>query len=56
VTGRCRERNEKIEQLQDDIRDMKRIFHEQLNLCVDQLTAARREADMLKAGHSSSSG
>lgn len=50
------ERNEKIEQLQDDIRDMKRIFHEQLNLCVDQLTAARREADMLKAGHSSSGG
>lgn len=44
-----RERNERIEQLQDDIADMKRIFHEQLNVCVDQLTASRHELDALKA-------
>mmetsp|Transcript_18990 Transcript_18990/g.52955 ORF Transcript_18990/g.52955 Transcript_18990/m.52955 type:complete len:620 (+) Transcript_18990:307-2166(+) len=44
------ERNERIEQLQDDIVDMKRIFHEQLNVCVEQLAATRSELEQLKVG------
>ena len=34
------ERNERIEQLEEDITDMKAIFHSQLETCMEQLTAA----------------
>lgn len=54
VVTACRARNERIEQLQDDIADMKRIFHEQLNVCVNQLAAARSEIDQLKAASENS--
>ena len=38
------ERNEAVEQLQEDIADMKGIFHAQLSLMADQLGEARRAA------------
>ena len=31
------ERNERVDQLEDDIAEMKRIFHEQISLMADQL-------------------
>lgn len=37
------ERNERIEQLEEDISDMKHIFHQQLEVCVDQLNAAQEQ-------------
>ena len=36
------ERNERIDQLEDDIRDMKHIFHVQLEGLVEQLAHAQR--------------
>ena len=38
------ERNETIDQLEDDIRDMKHIFHSQLSSLVDQLGASQDPA------------
>ncbi|KAK9807806.1 hypothetical protein WJX72_009986 [[Myrmecia] bisecta] len=35
------ERNERVEQLEEDIRDMKAIFHEQLSFMTDQLNALK---------------
>jgi len=43
-----RARNEKIEELQDDIAEMKRIFHDQLSLCADQLSSARSELEQMR--------
>ncbi|GFH06581.1 TMF_TATA_bd domain-containing protein, partial [Haematococcus lacustris] len=37
------ERNERIEQLEDDIADMRSIFHSQLELVVDQLNRAQQQ-------------
>jgi hypothetical protein len=37
------EKNERVEALEEDIRDMKAIFHEQLALVADQLAAARAQ-------------
>lgn len=36
------ERNELIDKLEEDIADMKSIFHSQLSLMADQLAAAQR--------------
>jgi hypothetical protein len=38
------ERNEAVEQLQEDIADMRAIFHAQLGLMADQLAAAQADA------------
>ncbi|BDA46997.1 probable TATA element modulatory factor [Coccomyxa sp. Obi] len=38
------ERNEHVDKLEDDIREMKEIFHGQLSLMADQLTQARNAA------------
>ena len=35
------ERNERVDQLEDDIREMKGIFHAQLGLMADQLSMAQ---------------
>ncbi len=43
------ERNERVEQLEEDIEDMRRIFHEQLEVCVDQLQRARQETPKKEA-------
>ena len=39
------ERNEAVEQLQEDIADMKHIFHAQLSLLADQLAAAQQQLE-----------
>jgi hypothetical protein len=36
------ERNELVDKLEDDVRDMKDIFHNQLSLMADQLTRAKQ--------------
>ena len=36
------ERNERIDQLEDDILDMKQIFHTQLSALVDQLACVHK--------------
>ena len=36
------ERNEHVDKLEDDIREMKDIFHNQLSLMADQLTRAKQ--------------
>jgi hypothetical protein len=36
------ERNEHVDKLEDDIREMKDIFHDQLSLMADQLIRARQ--------------
>ncbi|GAB4819793.1 hypothetical protein N2152v2_006839 [Parachlorella kessleri] len=41
------ERHERVEQLEEDVRDMKAIFHQQLNVAVDQLAQARAELERL---------
>ena len=41
------ERHERVEQLEEDVRDMKAIFHQQLNVAVDQLAQARAELGRL---------
>lgn len=38
------ERNELVDKLEDDIREMKEIFHGQLSLMADQLSYARKAA------------
>lgn len=38
------ERNELVDKLEDDIREMKEIFHGQLSLMADQLSHARSAA------------
>jgi hypothetical protein len=43
------ERNERIEQLEEDVAEMKRIFREQLSVAADQLLEARTELAMVKA-------
>ena len=43
------ERHERVEQLEEDVRDMKAIFHQQLNVAVDQLAQARAELERLGA-------
>ena len=39
------ERNERIEQLELDVREMKAIFHAQLGVAADQLYAARQQLE-----------
>ena len=39
------ERNERIDQLEEDIMDMKAIFHAQLELCVDQMNRAQERGN-----------
>lgn len=50
TTAAAGERNERIEQLEDDVRDMKRIFHSQLEVAVGQLDDARKRL-AAAAGH-----
>ena len=38
------ERNEHVDKLEDDIREMKDIFHAQLSLMADQLSQAQQSA------------
>ena len=38
------ERNELVDKLEDDIREMKEIFHNQLSLMADQLSMAQQSA------------
>lgn len=38
------ERNEHVDKLEDDIREMKDIFHAQLSLMADQLSQAQQPA------------
>ena len=47
------ERNERIESLEEDIRDMKTIFHEQLQEAADQLAAAKSQLSTLLLSPSS---
>ncbi|GAX84327.1 hypothetical protein CEUSTIGMA_g11749.t1 [Chlamydomonas eustigma] len=42
------ERNERVEQLEGDIAEMKKIFHHQLELVVDQLATASKELEAAK--------
>ncbi|KAF5832649.1 hypothetical protein DUNSADRAFT_11394 [Dunaliella salina] len=42
------ERNERVEQIEEDLKDCRTIFHEQLEECVRQLGDARAELDRLK--------
>ena len=37
------ERNEYVDKLEDDIREMKSIFHTQLSLMADQLSMAKQD-------------
>jgi hypothetical protein len=37
------ERNEYVDKLEDDISDMKSIFHSQLSLIADQLASAHKQ-------------
>ena len=43
------ERNEHVDKLEDDIREMKGIFHNQLSLMADQLTGAKQLQAMSQA-------
>ncbi len=38
------ERNELVDKLEDDIREMKEIFHNQLSLMADQLSMTQQSA------------
>ena len=42
------ERNERIDQLEDDIRDMKHIFHSQLSSLVDQLADQKSSVEVCR--------
>lgn len=39
------ERNERVETLEDDVREMKHIFHSQLSALVDELNSLRAASD-----------